>query len=504
MPEHTPGVDDAPKSSPPAPYGASATPVYHEAVTRPPESPDQGPGRGKRRWWVWVLVALLVAGGFWFLSRRAQDSAAKSARAARAPRAVPIVTATVKKGSIDVYLTALGIVTPVNTVTVTSRVQGQIMTVAFREGQMVRKGAPLLTIDPRPYQAALTQVEGQLDHDQAVLEEARIDFDRYKAANARNAIPKQQLDDQEKVVQQDEGTVKNDRGMVDNAKVNLEYCTISSPIDGRVGLRLVDPGNIVLANSTTGLLVITQLQPITVVMSIAEDYLPQIQEQLRQGRKLVVDAFDRTQQKQLASGELQTLDNVIDTTTGTVKLKAIFPNADGMLFANQFVNARLLVSTEQGVNLVPTAAIQRNAQGAFVYVIAAGTAESRPVTVGTSEGTQSAVTGVEAGEVVAVNGFDKLLDGVKVTTALGGGAGGGGRGAGGGGRSGGGRSGHHGHGGQSGQSGQPGQTGETAAPAGSGQPGQPGQPAAPSGSGQPGPGGQHKHHRPAPEAGSGQ
>jgi multidrug efflux system membrane fusion protein len=477
MPEDTPGVSDAPRSSPPASsHAASTAPAYHEGATRPQETDDPdhpAAGGGKRRWWLWLLVAALILGGIYFLSHRAQEGADKS-KTARAPRPVPIITATVKKGSIAVYLTALGIVTPVNTVTVTSRVQGQIMDVAFREGQMVRKGAPLLSIDPRPYQAALTQSEGQLEHDQAVLEEARIDFDRYKAANARNAIPKQQLDDQEKVVQQDEGTVKNDRGVVDNARVNLQYCSITSPIDGRVGLRLVDPGNIVLANSTTGLLVITQLQPITVVMSIAEDYLPQIQAQLRQGNKLVVDAFDRTQQKLLASGALLTLDNVIDTTTGTVKLKAIFPNEDGTLFANQFVNARLLVSTEQGVNLLPSAAIQRNAQGAFVYVIKADqTAESRPVTVGTTEANQAAVTGVEPGEVVAVNGFDKLLDGVKVTLA----------GAGGGGRSGGG--GRHSQGGKSGQAGQSGQPGEP------GQPGQPGQ-------------GQHKHHRPAPEAGSGQ
>jgi multidrug efflux system membrane fusion protein len=342
------------------------------------------------------------------------------------------------------------------------------MTVDFREGQLVRKGQPLLTVDPRPYQAALTQAQGQLEHDQAVLEEARIDLDRYRAAFARNAIPKQQLDDQEKVVQQDEGTVKNDVGAVDNAKVNLQYCYITSPIDGRVGLRLVDPGNIVLANSSTALMVITQLQPITVILSIAEDYLPQIQEQLRQGHTLTVDAFDRAQQKLLAHGSLLTLDNVIDPTTGTLKLKALFPNEDGNLFANQFVNARLLVTTEQNVNLVPSAAVQRNAQGAFVYVVKADqTAESRPVTVGTTDATQSAVTGVEPGEVVAINGFDKLLDGIKVTTTAGGAGGGSGR------------AGHGGHGG--GQAGQP------------GQPGQPGQ------------GGQHRHHKPAAaDGGSGQ
>jgi multidrug efflux system membrane fusion protein len=362
-------------------------------------------------------VAVLAAGWF-FASRQAPGSAARTGRGAGAPHAVPIVTAPVTRGPVNVYITALGIVTPVYTVTVTSRVQGQIMTVNYREGQMVHKGDLLLTVDPRPYQAALTQAEGQMEHDEAVLDEARIDLERYKAAHARNAIAGQQLEDQEKVVLQDEGTVKNDHGLVDNAKVNLQYCSITSPIDGRVGLRLVDPGNIVLANSTTGMVVITQLQPITVVASIAEDYLPQIQEQLRQGHAIAVDAFDRTQQRKIAAGSLLTLDNVIDTTTGTLKMKAVFPNQDGALFPSQFVNARLLVSTEQAAILVPTAAIQRNAQGAFVYVIGADqTAATRPVTPGTAEGNVTAVTGVTPGEVIAVNGFDKLQDGVKVTAA---------------------------------------------------------------------------------------
>lgn len=290
------------------------------------------------------------------------------------------------------------------------------MSVNYREGQMVLKGDLLLEIDPRPFQAQLTQAEGQLAHDQAVLKEAQIDLDRYKAAYSRNAIAKQQLDDQEQIVLQDKGTVKNDQGQVENARLNLAYCHITSPIDGRVGLRLVDPGNIVQANSTTPLVVITQLQPITVIFSVAEDYLPQIQKQLGQGRRLVVEAFDRAQQKKIATGSLLTLDNMIDTTTGTVKLKAIFPNEDNSLFPNQFVNARLLVETQQGATLVPTAAIQRNAQGAFVYLVKSDqTAAMRTISVGTTDGNVAAVEGVEPGEVVAVNGFDKLQDGIKVT-----------------------------------------------------------------------------------------
>jgi multidrug efflux system membrane fusion protein len=376
----------------------------------PPQSP-----RGGVRWWVWVLVVALVAGGIYLYERWATQQSVK-VTAAPAPRAVPVVAATARKGDVGVYISALGSVTPVYTVSVTSRVQGQIVNVYYREGQPVRKGDPLLDIDPRPYHAQITQIEGQLAHDQALLNEARIDRDRYQAAFSRNAIAKQQLDDQEQVVQQDQGTVKNDEGQLENAKLNLTYCHITSPIDGRVGLRLVDPGNIVQANGTTPLVVVTQLEPITVIFSVAEDYLPQIQPKLRQGHRMAVDAFDRTQQKKIATGSLLTLDNQIDATTGTVKLKAIFPNKDDSLFPNQFVNVSLLVDTQHDATLVPTPAIQRNAQGAFVYVVKPDqTAAIRPVTVGTADGSVTAVDGVQPGEVVAVNGFDKLQDGIKVT-----------------------------------------------------------------------------------------
>ncbi len=368
----------------------------------------------KSRWWIWLIVAaaIVVIVVLWQRSGATSDTKAGGDAASRP---VMVTTATARQGDMGIYLNALGTVTPVYTVTVTSRVQGQITQVYYREGQMVQKGDPLVEIDPRPYQAALTQTEGQLAHDQAVLTEAKIDLERYQQALSRNAIAKQQFDDQQQVVLQDEGTVKNDEGQLANAKVNLEYTHITAPIAGRVGLRLVDPGNIVQANSTTGLVVITQLQPITVIFSIAEDHLAEIQQQLLKGKKLTVDAFDREGSKKLASGMLLTLDNVIDPTTGTLKLKAIFDNQDNALFASQFVNVKLLVDTQHDAILIPTPAIQRNAQGAFVYVIKSDqTASIRPITPGTTDGSVTVVQGLGAQEVVAVNGFDKLLDGAKV------------------------------------------------------------------------------------------
>jgi membrane fusion protein, multidrug efflux system len=369
----------------------------------------------KSRWWLWLLIVVVLLGGVIIWQRRGSTPQAKNT-VDPAARGITVSAAVARQGDIGIYLDALGTVTPVYTVTVTSRVQGEIVKVNYREGQMVRKGDSLLEIDPRPYEAAVTQMEGQLAHDEAVLTEAKIDLERYQQAFSRNAIAKQQLDDQQQVVLQDEGTVKNDQGQLANAKVNLAYTHITSPIDGRVGLRLVDPGNIVQANSTTALVVITQLQPITVIFSIAEDHLSQIQQQLRKGKKLTVDAFDRDQSQKLASGTLLTLDNVIDTTTGTLKLKAIFPNTDNALFASQFVNARLLVDTLHKAVLIPTPAIQRNAQGAFVYVIKSDqTAAIRSLTPGATDGTVTAVDGLEPGETIAINGFDKLQDGAKVT-----------------------------------------------------------------------------------------
>jgi multidrug efflux system membrane fusion protein len=369
----------------------------------------------KSRWWIWLIFAvILVVVVVWWMRRGASPEAKTAGDPASRP--VLVSTASAHQGDIGIYLNALGTVIPVYTVTVTSRVQGEITQVYYHEGQMVEKGDPLIEIDPRPYQASLTQVEGQLAHDTAVLNEAKIDLERYQQAFTRNAIAKQQLDDQQQVVLQDEGTVKNDEGQLANAKVNLVYTHITAPIAGRVGLRLVDPGNIVQANSSTALVVITQLQPITVIFSIAEDHLSQIQQQLRKGKKLSVDAFDRAGSTKLSSGTLLTLDNVIDTTTGTLKLKAIFDNKDDALFANQFVNIKLLVDTQRNMTLIPSPAIQRSAQGAFVYVIKSDqTASMRNITPGTTDGSVTAVDGLEPQEVVAVNGFDKLQDGAKVT-----------------------------------------------------------------------------------------
>jgi multidrug efflux system membrane fusion protein len=291
------------------------------------------------------------------------------------------------------------------------------MSVNYVEGQLVHAGDSLVEIDPRPYQAQLTQAEGQLARDQALLENAHVDLARYQDAYRSNAIPEQQLATQVATVHQYEGTVKLDQGQVDAAKVQVVYCHITSPISGRVGLRLVDPGNIVHAADTNPLAVITQLQPITVIFSPAEDELPQIVKQLSQGQTLAVEAYDREQQQKLATGTLLTTDNQIDPTTGTLKLRAIFPNEDNALFPSQFVNARLLVRTEHGAMLVPTAAIQHNAQSAFVYVVQTNqTVAMRTVSVALADAAANvtAVEGVEAGEIIATNNFNRLQDGMKV------------------------------------------------------------------------------------------
>jgi membrane fusion protein, multidrug efflux system len=397
-----------------------------------PPAPDKNPHRNSS-WWIWLLLIFLLGGGiYYYLQRHKSEQAGASLQTGESRRtgqtgrssgalsglsapAVPVVMSTAKKGDIGVYLSALGTVTPVYTVNVQTRVDGQLMSVNYREGQMVRKGDLLAEIDPRPFQALLMQAEGQYARDRAALENAHVDLQRYQIALAKNAIPKQTLDTQVALVHQLEGTVKFDQGQIDNAKTQLGYCRITSPITGRVGLRLVDPGNIVRASDTNSLLVITQLQPIDIVFSVAQDFLPQIQQQIRKGRRLSVDALDRSQQNKIATGTLLTIDNQIDPTTGTVRLKAVFSNKNNSLFPNQFVNARLLIQMKRGATLVPTAAIQRNAQGAFVYLVKPDqTVAMQSVSVDTTSNDVAAVEGVNAGDIVAVDGFDKLQDGVKV------------------------------------------------------------------------------------------
>lgn len=365
-----------------------------------------------RRHWVFITIALVgVVLAAWLLIHLFSKPKAKPP----APPPVPVSAVPVKVGNIDVYLDALGTVTPVNTVTVASRVAGELTEVRFTEGQMVKKDDLLAVIDPRPYQALVVQAQGQLARDEAMLKNAHLDLARYQNAFQQHAIPEQQLATQQALVDQDAGVVQLDEGNLAAAQVNVDYTQITSPIDGRVGLRSIDPGNIVPADGTTGLATITQLQPITVIFTIAEDDLPEVSEQMATGRKLPVLALDRTKMKQIADGTLLTIDNQINTTTGTVRARATFPNTKNELFPNQFVNARLLVKTLTNVDLVPEAAIQRNGDEAFVYVIQPdSTIKSTDVKIQTTEGDTSAVTGVKEGDQLVTDGFDKLQGGTKI------------------------------------------------------------------------------------------
>lgn len=385
-------------------------PAGSEGVSTAPSQSAAAP-RKSSRWQVVVIVAAVL--GVCLILLRIIIGGPKP------PPPVPPVqvsTATAQRGDIGIFVDALGTVTPVATVTVPSQVSGQLASVNFVEGQMVNAGDLLAVIDERPFQAQLASAEGQLERDQALLAEARINLNRYQEAYEQKAVPKQQLDDQKSLVDQEAGTVKFDQGQVDSAKVQLAYCRITSPISGRVGLRLVDPGNIVLSSSANGIVVITELQPITVVFSVAEDYLPQIQRQLGSGNHMVVQAFDRAQQTNLATGSVLALDNLIDSGTGTIRLKAMFTNEDNALFPNQFVNAKLLIDTLHDQTLIPVSTVQRNGRATFVYVLKAdGTVEMRSVKVGTTDGDTASVEGVKPGEVLAADNFNRLQDGAKVT-----------------------------------------------------------------------------------------
>jgi membrane fusion protein, multidrug efflux system len=332
---------------------------------------------------------------------------------------VPVTAVRVKTGDIPVYVTGLGSVIPLATVTVKSRVDGQLMHVQYREGDSVTVGQVLMEIDPRPYQVQLTQAEGQLAKDQAALENARIDLNRYETLLKQNAIPEQQVATQRAMVMQDEGTVKSDQGQVDAAKLNLTYCRITSPITGRVGLRLVDAGNMVHASDPNGLVVITQMDPTSVVFTVAEDQLPAVLQKMRAG-SLAVDAYDRDLKVKLAQGALSTTDNEIDQTTGTIRLRATFSNSSNNLFPNQFVNARLLLQLKHGVLLLPEAAIQRNSTATFIYLVQAdSTVVIRNVQIGTTEGGMAEITsGVQSGDVVVLSGADKLEQGTRVSAQI--------------------------------------------------------------------------------------
>ncbi len=363
---------------------------------------------------LWSLLLLALALTFLLILRHHENAKKAAALALRPAPGIAITSATAQKGNIGVYLDAIGTVTPVYTNSITSQVDGLVVAVQYTEGQRLRKGDPLVDIDPRPYRATLLQAQGALERDQNLLAQAQMDLERYRAAWARNAIAKQLLDDQEKLVQQDEGTVKNDQGTVQYDQIQVDYCHITAPIAGRVGLRLVDPGNVVQSAASVTLALITQLEPITVIFTIPEDNLGQVEARLRKGAKLTVDAFDRTGQTKIASGTLLTIDNQIDTTTGTVKGRSLFDNTNDALFPNQFVNTRLLVNTLQGVTLIPSSAIQHNGQASFVYLIQNNTAHMRSVTLGVTNGGVTQADGINPGDVVADSSFDKLQDNVAV------------------------------------------------------------------------------------------
>ncbi len=399
-----------------------------------PNSSGEGPVRreppSKGHHWVWILaLAVLVGLGIWYFrgprsNTEAQGPAAPGGASKGQGRqgagaggfVVPVVVATAQRGDLPVYFDGLGTVTAFNTVTVHSRVDGQITKINFQEGQFVHQGESLLEIDARPYQVQLEQAEGQLAKDQAQLRDVQVNYERFQLLYKEGVIPKQQLDTQGAQVGQFEGSIKADQGTIDSAKLQLVYSHVIAPISGRIGLRLVDIGNIVHASDTGGLLVITQLQPIAVIFSLPQDQLPQVASKLRNGEQLIVDAFDRDDTTKIESGKLLTIDNQIDTTTGTYKLKAVFNNDRNLLFPNQFVNVHLLADVKKNLVIVPASAIQRGPQGTYVYVVQTGkTAKIQTVTIAlTTANSVGLSAGLNAGEVVVVDGQDKLQDGSQV------------------------------------------------------------------------------------------
>ena len=395
-----------------------------------PSASPQTP-HSKRHTWLWVVVAVGIVAGIWYYrsaraTSQAQDTNATAAsgkgRSAGAGSfVVPVVVAPSQRGDLPVYFNGLGSVTAFNTVTVRSRVDGQLIKVAFKEGQFVRQGDLLAEIDPRPFQVQLEQAVGQLAKDQAQRKDAEVNLERFKLLFKEGVIAQQQLDTQAALVGQFDGAITSDQAQIDNAKLQLVYSRITAPISGRIGLRLVDAGNIVHAADTNGLLVITQLQPISVIFTLPQDQLPQVQAKLRAGVELPVEAYDRDDTAKIATGKLASIDNQIDLTTGTYKLKSIFTNSDNSLFPNQFVNVHLLVDTKHNLIIVPASAIQRGPQGTYVYAVATGNiVKIRTVTIAQTTGNNIGLSsGVDPGDLVVIDGQDKLQDGSKInpTTA---------------------------------------------------------------------------------------
>ena len=366
-----------------------------------------------------LLVAVVLAAGAWYYFRPTPAATREASADPGAARPVPVVAAAATSGDIDVIVNGLGTVTPLRTVTVRSRVDGELMRVLFEEGQVVKPGQLLAEIDPRPFRVQLAQAEGQLARDQALLENAKLDLERYKVLFQQDSIARQQVDTQASLVRQYEGAVQVDASQIDNARLQLDYARIAAPVAGRVGLRLVDPGNIVRGGDAGGLVVITQLQPVAVVFTVPQDMLPAVLKRQQAGHKLPVEAWDREQKVRLAEGTLASADNMVDPQTGTVKLKAQFANADAGLFPNQFVNVRMTLDTLREAVLVPPAAIQRGAQGMFVYVVRPESSVAiRPVKLGPSDGPrQSIAEGLAAGELVVIDGTDRLRPGSRVELA---------------------------------------------------------------------------------------
>jgi multidrug efflux system membrane fusion protein len=405
-----------------APYDTINAPGANKNAI-PLRDSSQAQSSSPSRWWIWLVIVALVAGGWWYLrSRGAQATNAAGAgtsagKGGQPPNiAVPVVVATAHRGDLPVYFSGLGTVTAFNTVTVRSRVDGQIVKINFTEGQSVKEGDALIEIDPRPYQVQLEQAEGQLAKDQAQLRDMQVDYERYTLLYKEGVIPKQQLDTQQAQVGTYEGAIKADKATIDNAKLQITYSHITAPIGGRVGLRLVDMGNIVHAADTTGLLVITQLQPIALLFSLPQDQLQEVISKMHLGKTLAVEAYDRDNTDKIATGKLLTIDNQIDTTTGTYKLKAVFDNAKNELFPNQFVNVHLLVDTKKGVVLVPTTAILRGPQGTYVFAVdSTNTVKVKNITVANTTGNFAGISaGLADGEVVVVDGQDKLKEGSRV------------------------------------------------------------------------------------------